>query len=261
MPHRSYRDGNPKPELLCALTPFEARCGFRLIAATLQLLDALPVRGLERVRGLLRREGAGALPDVVRTLLRLDPPAAGRLVQELYEAAGTIVDPPPGGAAATRARGHRDDSLDDELRQLAALILELASRYPHDPGVAVATLLNHVTLAPGQAVYLPAGVIHAYLGGMGVEIMANSDNVLRGGLTAKHVDVAELLTILRADPDEVALDDRTIGVVLGVEGSIEVAADDATVTVAPGGAVAIPARATGVRVAGRGQAFLATSGS
>ena len=75
-------------------------------------------------------------------------------------------------------------------------MLELSERYPGDAGVLAALLLNRVTLAPGEALYLPAGNLHAYLSGAGVELMANSDNVLRGGLTPKHVDVPELLRVL-----------------------------------------------------------------
>jgi mannose-6-phosphate isomerase len=77
------------------------------------------------------------------------------------------------------------------------LVHTLASHYPGDPGVLVALLLNHVRLAPGEAIWMPAGNMHAYLRGAGVEIMAASDNVLRGGLTPKRVDVDELLRVLR----------------------------------------------------------------
>ena len=108
-------------------------------------------------------------------------------------------------AAVTAARGH----LGEPTCQLA---VELGARYPGDAGVLVALLLNQVRLAPGQAMYAPAGYLHAYLRGVGVELMAASDNVLRGGLTPKHVDVAELLRVLHfeagpppvADPQPVA---------------------------------------------------------
>jgi mannose-6-phosphate isomerase len=75
-------------------------------------------------------------------------------------------------------------------------VLELSERYPGDAGVLAALLLNRVTLAPGEALFLPAGNLHTYLSGAGIELMANSDNVLRGGLTPKHVDVPELLRVL-----------------------------------------------------------------
>ena len=82
-------------------------------------------------------------------------------------------------------------------RPTTALAADLAAHYPGDPGVLVALLLNHVRLAPGEAIWMPAGNLHAYLRGAGVEMMAASDNVLRGGLTPKRVDVDELLRVLR----------------------------------------------------------------
>jgi mannose-6-phosphate isomerase len=87
-----------------------------------------------------------------------------------------------------------------EFRAEARMALELSERYPGDAGVLAALLLNLAVLAPGEALYLPAGNLHAYLSGAGVELMANSDNVLRGGLTSKHVDVAELLRVLDFRP-------------------------------------------------------------
>ncbi|WP_371875951.1 hypothetical protein [Pseudarthrobacter sp. SSS035] len=77
------------------------------------------------------------------------------------------------------------------VRELSTAV-ELGAFYPGDPGVLISLLLNRVTLAPGEAVYLPAGNVHAYLSGLGVEVMASSDNVLRGGLTPKYIDVPEL---------------------------------------------------------------------
>lgn len=84
----------------------------------------------------------------------------------------------------------------------AKTILELGERYPGDAGVLAAMLLNRITLAEGEAIYLPAGNLHAYLHGIGFEVMANSDNVLRGGLTPKHVDVPELLRVLDFTPTD-----------------------------------------------------------
>jgi mannose-6-phosphate isomerase len=89
---------------------------------------------------------------------------------------------------------------DGEFSTEARTALELSERYPGDAGVLAALLLNRVTIEPGEALYLPAGNLHAYLNGAGIEIMANSDNVLRGGLTPKHVDVPELLRVLDFHP-------------------------------------------------------------
>ena len=171
-PQRRYRDGSHKPELLCALTPFAALCGFRPVEATLALLGRLGLADLPAYAPLI----TGDLRATVAGLLSL---ADG----ERAEVAATI-------ALAAQAT--------DGLEALWAR--RIAATHPGDPGVGVALLLNLVQLAPGQAIYLPAGNLHAYLEGVGVEIMASSDNVLRGGLTPKHVDVDELLVVLAFEP-------------------------------------------------------------
>lgn len=170
---RNYADPYHKPELLVALTPFDALCGFRDPRASAEVLAAFGVPELAPVTESLRA-GADGLPAAVRTLLTWPESERAALV-----AAVVAAEVAPGFAAD------------------AALARRLADRYPADPGVLVALLLNRVTLAPGEAIWMPAGNLHAYLSGAGVEIMAASDNVLRGGLTAKHVDVPELLRILR----------------------------------------------------------------
>ena len=167
-PQRRYRDGSHKPELLCAMTPFAALCGFRPVEATLALLGRLGLADLPAYAPLI----AGDLRATVAGLLSL---ADG----ERAEVAATI-------ALAAEAT--------DGLEALWAR--RIAATHPGDPGVGVALLLNLVQLAPGEAIYLPAGNLHAYLEGVGIEIMASSDNVLRGGLTPKHVDVDELLAVL-----------------------------------------------------------------
>jgi mannose-6-phosphate isomerase len=161
---RNYTDANHKPEMLVALTPFEALCGFRAPAAAADDLAALGIPALAPVIESLR---GGDLRAAVETLLRW--PDADR-------------------AALTDAVVASDAS---------PLAGELAGRYPGDPGVLVALLLNHVRLEPGEAIWMPAGNLHAYLKGLGIELMAASDNVLRGGLTPKRVDVDELLQVLR----------------------------------------------------------------
>ncbi|NLT54737.1 MAG: mannose-6-phosphate isomerase, class I, partial [Actinomycetales bacterium] len=97
-------------------------------------------------------------------------------------------------AVVTAAADHLDR--DDWISGVLRTVLELQDRYPGDIGVLGALLLNHVTLQPGEAIYLDAGQLHAYVRGLGVEVMANSDNVLRGGLTSKYVDVPELVRVL-----------------------------------------------------------------
>jgi mannose-6-phosphate isomerase len=171
---RSYADDNHKPEVLCALTPFRALGGFRAVPDTLRLLDGLAVPALAPYRDLLA--GPDGLRRAVTALLEL--PADGRAA--LVEAvAAACAQPADGEFAAERGAA-----------------AELAAAYPGDAGVVIALLLNHVVLAPGEALFMPAGNLHAYLSGTGVELMASSDNVLRGGLTGKRVDVPELLRVL-----------------------------------------------------------------
>lgn len=164
-PRRRYVDPYHKPELLVAVSRFRALCGFREPAGSAALLAGLGVPGLAPVVAALRD---GELATAVRWLLAYPEPAA-------LLAAVLAADPPP-------------------------LVGELAAAYPGDVGVLVALLLNQVTLEPGEAIFMPAGNLHSYLQGTGVELMAASDNVLRGGLTPKHVDVPELLRVLRFEP-------------------------------------------------------------
>ncbi|WP_432494166.1 mannose-6-phosphate isomerase, class I [Kineococcus auxinigenes] len=180
-PHRLYRDDEHKPELLYALEPFAAVAGFRSPAAARELLTGLDLPPLppaadHLLTGLLQ-DLAGADESVA---LRA---ATTRLLDAAEDAAAPLA-----GAVATACRDVDDDS--------ARCVVLLAEHHPGDPGVLVSTLLNQVRLAAGEALYLPAGNVHAYLSGTGVELMASSDNVLRGGLTPKHVDVPELLRVL-----------------------------------------------------------------
>lgn len=175
-PERNYRDANHKPELVYALTEFQALCGFRA-----------PRRAAELFVGL-----AAPLAKTLHDHLRSDPSPAG------VRAAFTCLLEP-----ATRPTPEEVGAVTDACRDRLALgstsprpdatVVQLAESYPGDPGVVASLLLNPVTLRPGEALFVPAGGVHAYLSGMGVEIMANSDNVLRAGLTHKHVDVPELL--------------------------------------------------------------------
>lgn len=172
-PRRNYKDTNHKPELICALTEFDGLCGFRAPAETARLLAALGVDSLEPYVDVLRaRPEEAALREVLTAILTAD---REEIAHTVHEAA----------AACARLGGEH------------APYAEIARHYPGDPGVLAAMLLNHVRLQPGEALFLGAGIPHAYLSGLGVEIMANSDNVLRCGLTPKHVDVPELLRVVR----------------------------------------------------------------
>ena len=169
--HRSYRDRNHKPELVCALEPFTAFCGFRPPSTAAELLDSLNVPDLSPAIGFLRVAKA---EQALRWLLERPPSAGAEIAHDVAAACG---EPGPF----------------PEERKWA---VRIAEQHPGDIGVAIALMLNLVELSPGQALYLAAGNLHVYLQGVAVEIMANSDNVLRGGLTPKHVDVPALLEVV-----------------------------------------------------------------
>ena len=253
--NRNYRDANHKPELLCALTPFTALCGFRAPGRTLALLDELDVPELGFLQDLLRG------PDPLR-----------RAFTGVLE----LPDPEPAIAALTRrAAGAQDGPL--------AAARRAAEHFPHDAGVLLTLLLNDVVLQPGEAIFLGAGNVHAYLHGTGVEIMANSDNVLRCGLTPKHVDVPELLRITDFSPltdplvkdtrgrfavpvpdfaltrleieEPTGLDDPGPCIVLCTDGSVEVG----ELALRPGRAAFVPA-GEAATLTGDGTVFVASVG-
>lgn len=266
---RNYVDPFHKPELLVALTPMEALCGFRAPAESAEVLAAFGVPSLEPVVAALRT-GAAGLADAVRLLLTFPADQRAGLVAAVAAAA---LDTPD-----------------------ARLARSLADSYPGDPGVLVALLLNWVRIAPGEAIWMPAGNLHAYLRGTGVEIMAASDNVLRGGLTPKRIDVDELLRVLRFevldDPvvravpvtpgvvcwpvpvDDFALHQVQVGsdraevtvplvgprVVLCSAGALTVDDGAGPVELGPGQAAVSPAAAGALRIAGTGEAYVASSG-
>ncbi|RJQ80951.1 mannose-6-phosphate isomerase, class I [Pseudonocardiaceae bacterium YIM PH 21723] len=177
--NRNYKDANHKPELICALTEFHALAGFRAADRTVDLLDSLGVPELNAHAQLLAAQpDEDGLRALFTTWITLPQQTLDELLPALLDAC---------------VRHVRERS---EWSREARTALQLGEAYPGDAGVLAALLLNHVVLEPGEAIYLPAGNLHAYLHGTGIEIMANSDNVLRGGLTPKHVDVPELLRVL-----------------------------------------------------------------
>lgn len=181
---RNYKDDNHKPEMIFALTPFEALCGFRPAASSRALFEHLTAS---------MREMSAEVPQV---FLEVVADLSAPVEHDALKAAFTRLI--GGGHAVSHA-----------VRELVAVlkaglpmapyqtelstVVSLHGHYPGDPGVLISLLLNRISLAPGEAAYLPAGNIHAYLHGLGIEVMASSDNVLRGGLTPKFVDVPELL--------------------------------------------------------------------
>jgi mannose-6-phosphate isomerase len=181
---RNYKDAFHKPEMILALTPFAALCGFRPAADSraifLHLAACFDLAGLEL---------PALVPQLLGDLAQPDEPAALRSAFERLIAGGEDVSHATAMIVAALVSGAPMGTHVAEL----TTVVNLNHDYPGDPGVLISLLLNRISLAPGEAVYLPAGNVHAYLHGLGIEVMASSDNVLRGGLTPKFVDVPELL--------------------------------------------------------------------
>ena len=195
-PNRNYRDDNHKPEMIFALTPFEALCGFRPPAATRKILLHLAA-----CFDLVEAEIPAVLTELVNLLDSADESAGLRSAFERLINGGEEVSHATAMVAAALISGAPLAPYQAEL----STVVSLNEQYPGDPGVLISLLLNRLSLRPGEAVYLPAGNVHAYLHGLGVEVMASSDNVLRGGLTPKFVDVPELLQTIEFQPVDVPM--------------------------------------------------------
>lgn len=272
---RSYRDPKHKPELLVALEPFTALCGFRAPRRATEILEGLGTDLSDRLHRLLvenpdARGMHAALRALLSPSLRPGPP----LVQQ-------VVD-------ACRDRERRGASPSPRIDRI---VVELAEHHPGDAGVVAALLLNPVSLQPGEALFIPTGTLHAYLGGFGVEVTAASDNVLRAGLTEKRVDVDELLqcvSVVAAPPVRIAperrneitesyyapVDDFEVSfttlhgathsgawpmlgngprIVLGLEGALLLESATSSIAVRSGQAVFVPASEGEVCVRGSGR--------
>ncbi len=193
---RNYRDAFHKPELIVAVSEtFDALCGFRPVAEALAIVDELGAAdaagddpqpaALDLLRD--RLSGDDGLREAVEWLLR---DGRGEDTGEVSWLVERVV-----ALAAVRAADAASP-----FRAAFETVGILAAHYPGDPGIVISLLLNHVTLRRGEALYLPAGNMHAYLRGLGIELMAESDNVLRGGLTPKHIDIEELVDVLDFSP-------------------------------------------------------------
>ena len=183
-PRRNYKDNNHKPEIICALKPFLALNGFRKIEDILANMKRWC--GLEmaaEIRSFEINPTSAGLQGFFEALITMDSGRKDRVLRETLQSA------------------HRRPE-EDPMRKA---VLSLHQEYPADTGVLAPLYLNLVQLKPGEAMYLPAGQLHAYLEGLGMELMANSDNVLRGGLTPKHMDVPELLKTLIFEGQEVEI--------------------------------------------------------
>ncbi|WP_211090337.1 mannose-6-phosphate isomerase, class I [Nesterenkonia sedimenti] len=174
---RNYKDTNHKPELTVALTPFSMLCGFREPAQIMADLNAVQ-------RLIAEGDLALAIESLSVDILREDYSAA--LETALRDSTGLLT------VAAEELTSRNLNNLEP---QLADTLSRVTSGFPGDPGLFVALMLNRIDLEPGEGVYVPAGVLHAYLHGVAVELQATSDNVLRGGLTPKHIDIPELLKV------------------------------------------------------------------
>jgi len=182
--HRNYRDDNHKPECICALTRFWALSRFRKIPGILAYFKKLNLRQLDVELGNFKKQPTSkGLKQFYTSLMTLDMDRQKRIADEALGQARNLESEDP----------------------VFQWMLTLAQDYPADMGVLSPILLNLIRLEPGQAIFLDAGELHAYLEGLGIELMANSDNVLRGGLTPKHVDVPELLRVLKFEDRDVTL--------------------------------------------------------
>lgn len=276
-PDRNYRDTWPKPEVLVALTPFDALVGFRHPAKTAGLFETLGVdQELSSVIGPLReRTCVPALQEVFLDVLSLGE--RRHLVDVVLAAAVQHLNAP------------------GELGIFARTAVEIDEHFPGDPSILAALMLNRYTLQPGEAISLDAGIMHAYLRGTGVEVMANSDNTLRGGLTRKHIDVDELLRIVKFEPTENAIllprgtdglymfptsfpefelwmyqpvDSYSVDlprsdagrICLATSGSFTLESDNGSITLHQGQAAFVPADVA-VTASGQGRLFITTSGT
>ncbi len=182
-PRRNYRDDNHKPECICALTEFIAMYGFRKIPMINSLLIAVCPESLaQELQHLKSNPSSKGLKQFYSELMNLDEDRQKAVVAEALRNIDRTADP-----------------------DIIFWMKRLNNEYPSDLGILSPILLNLIRLKPGQALYLPAGELHAYLEGLGIELMANSDNVLRGGLTPKHIDLPELLRVVHFEPRPISI--------------------------------------------------------
>ncbi|MDE0448364.1 MAG: mannose-6-phosphate isomerase, class I [Spirochaetaceae bacterium] len=203
-PNRNYRDRNHKPELAVALEPYWMMSGFRPYAELVHHLEVVGVPELRAANDGLRRQPTGrALAALMATVLQLSDRERADLVSRTEEHAASQLRREDRGSNPEDT-GSPSSAL-TEAETASRWVQRLAASYPGDAGVLSPYLLNVLHLAPGEGTFTGAGTLHAALSGTAVELQANSDNVLRGGLTVKHVDVPELLRVARFVPQEAAV--------------------------------------------------------
>ncbi|MEE4359709.1 MAG: mannose-6-phosphate isomerase, class I, partial [Desulfococcaceae bacterium] len=185
---RNYKDDNHKPECICALTDFWVLRGFREISDIIALMAHICPKTSGKLRDILKNRGNGAgLHGFFRELMGMKENSRTDIIRESLCSARQYSQQPEQAPEAARIF----------YPDIYHWLIRLHSFYPWDIGVLGPLFLHLLCLKPGQAMFLPAGELHSYLGGTGIELMANSDNVLRGGLTPKHRDLPELLRVLR----------------------------------------------------------------
>jgi mannose-6-phosphate isomerase len=182
--NRNYKDRNHKPEIICALTPFWLLKGFRKTAEMISLLSTLGCKTLEAdLKAFRSNPSSEGLRSFFERLLKMPLEKKKAVIGEAVQSALEVKSPT------------------NEIEWL----LSLHRHYPQDSAILSVMILNLIQLQPGEAISMEAGELHAYLQGAGIELMANSDNVLRGGLTSKHIDVPELLRVLKFTESEVTI--------------------------------------------------------
>ncbi|MDR2247163.1 MAG: mannose-6-phosphate isomerase, class I [Treponema sp.] len=191
-PARNYKDPNHKPEILCALSPFRTMCGFREPEVIRTLLGTFSLTAMSR-RGTALNAGFARLGEA----LEIGEGALRSFLTALFDLPGKFRRELTAYALEQESALKQAAPQHTEIWQTVAYFARL---YSGDPAVIAPLYLNLVNMVPGEAIYLPAGILHAYIEGLGVELMVNSDNVLRGGLTPKHVDMEELVRVLEFRP-------------------------------------------------------------
>lgn len=274
---RNYSDAFAKPELILALSEYSLICGLSTSAGALELLGALRVPELHPMVDQLHAAGTDGVLRAVATTVRLGVDTAERWIGAARPAAARLL-----------ANGR--------WRTTAAAFLELAKRYPDDPAVLATLLLRAYVLPPGEALFVPPGQPHCHLSGLGFEVLANSDNIVRAGLTGKHTDPDQWLDLvagsaelrpdleLRGEPEGAeivyapAVAEFALGVVADVRsgtrladvagpqllfcltGSYELSDGDSRVSLSRGQAAFVPARAEFLEASGSGTLLRVTTG-
>ena len=271
-PNRNFKDPNHKPELVFAVTPFNALNGFRPFNDIVELFNGLVLAPLQNeIAGFKKLPSGDTLRVLFEALLILEGEAKKAAIAELLTYAA-----------------NQTSLVFETIKQLAAM-------YPDDMGIFSPLLLNVVKLNPGEAMFLYAETPHAYLQGLALEVMANSDNVLRAGLTPKYIDIDALISNIRFDvtePENILMQPEVSGnqaeypipvqdfsfsiltnesslnenihmtsasVLFCEHGQFEVACAQNAVTVEKGESVFVPASASAISVTGSGRVMWVSS--